>query len=102
MKTPYSTISVKIINIDNKKLVGIEIELPNAPPLIILRGDKGFVMCGYLDIKVADKLGLVAARVTGVRSISEMLEKEIVEVTSRASEHGILPGMKVKDIISKL
>lgn len=91
-----------MINIDNKKLVGIEIELPNAPPLIVLRGDKGFIMCGYLNIEVADKLEIIAARVTGVKTVDEMLEKEIVEATSKAAEYGIMPGKRVRDIIGYL
>ncbi len=80
-------------------LVGIEIILPNSPPLVIIRGRKGFVMCGYLDINVTNKLGLIAARVVGVKSIEEMLEKKIVNVTSKARELGIKEGMKVKEIL---
>jgi len=80
-------------------LVGIEIILPNSPPLVIIRGRKGFVMCGYLDINVANKLGLIAARVVGVKNVEEILEKEIVNVTSKAKELGIKEGMKVKEIL---
>ncbi len=99
---PYTVLRTKIIEINGKKIVGFEIDLPNAPPLIILRGDKGFIMCGYLDIKVAEKLGLVAARITGVKNVEEALDKTINEATSKAIEQGIKPGMKVREILKIL
>ncbi|RLG82378.1 MAG: DUF1805 domain-containing protein [Thermoprotei archaeon] len=80
-------------------VIGFEIELPDAPPLILIRGRKGFIMCGYINLDVAEKLGLVVVRVSGVSSIEEMLEKEVSEATSRAKEIGIKAGVKVKDII---
>lgn len=83
-------------------MIGIEVELPNAPPLILIRGDKGFIMCGYLNIDVAEKLGIPAIRVSGVKNIEEMIEKMISEATTKAVELGIKPGMKVKDVLSIL
>ncbi len=80
-------------------VLGFEIELPNAPPLIVLRGSRGFVMCGYLDIGVAEKLGLLCARVSGVSSVEEMLDKEVAEATAEAVRQGIKPGVRVRDIL---
>ncbi len=80
-------------------IIGFEIDLPNAPPLIVVRGRRGFIMCGYLDLGVADKLGLVAVRVSGVSSVEDMLDKEVSGVSSKARELGIKVGDKVKDII---
>lgn len=99
MTLAFSSVHIKMINLEKKKVIGIEIELPDAPPLILIRGDKGFVMCGYLNIDVAEKLGILAIRVSGVKNIDEMLEKTISEVTTKAMELGIKPGMKVKDIL---
>ncbi len=102
MELPYTGVRVKLIEVNGKKLLGIEIDLPNAPPLIVLRGDNGFVMCGYLDISVAEKIGVLAARVTGVKSVEEMLDKEIGEATSKAIEKGVKKGVKVRDIVKYL
>ncbi|OYT40704.1 MAG: hypothetical protein B6U89_01305 [Desulfurococcales archaeon ex4484_58] len=102
MSLPYTSVHVKLVEVNGSKLLGVEIELPNAPPLIVLRGNRGFIMCGYLDIKVADKLGLVAGRVVGVSSVDELLDKEIVEASSKAIELGIKPGVKVKEVINVL
>ncbi len=83
-------------------VIGVEIDLPDAPPLILLRGKKGFVVCGYLDASVAEKLGLIAARVSGVTSVEDMLNKEVTWSSSKAMEQGIKPGVKVSEIIDKL
>lgn len=90
-----------ILRVKNIKegVIGFEIELPNAPPLILIRGKRGFIMCGYINIDVAEKLGLMVAKVSGVHSIEEMLEREISNATSKAKEMGIRVGVRVKDII---
>ncbi len=94
-----SLVNVKILN---GGVLGIEVTLPDSPPLVTIRGRRGFVMCGYLNINVAEKLGLIAVRVVGVKNVEEMLDKEVAEVTSRARELGIREGMKVKDILKLL
>lgn len=83
-------------------IIGVEVSLPNAPPLVAIVGRKGFVMCGYLDVIAADKLNVVAARVRGVNNIEEMLNKEVEAVTSKAIELGIKAGVKVKEVIDLL
>jgi uncharacterized protein YunC (DUF1805 family) len=71
-------------------------------PLLVLKGEKGYVMCGYLNLEAAEKLGDIAVRVTGVNTLEDVLSKEVAGVTSRAKEVGITPGDKVKDILGKL
>lgn len=91
-----SIVRVKVVG---EGVVGVEVEVPNGPPLVLLRGRNGIVACGFLDVAVADKLGVVAARAFGVKSVEELLEKEIVEATSRARELGIREGVRVRDIV---
>lgn len=83
-------------------VVGLEITLPNSPPLVLLVGRKAFVMCGYLNIELAEKLGAPCVRVTGVKSVEDVLEKEVKEVTTKAKDLGIFPGLKVRDVLNKL
>ena len=71
-------------------------------PLLVLKGERGYVMCGYLNLEAAEKLGDVAVRVTGVNTLEDVLSKEVSGVTSRAKEEGIKSGDKVKDILGKL
>lgn len=85
-----------------RDLVGLEVSLPNSPPLVVLLGRRAFVACGFLNIEVAERFGVPCARVTGVRSVEDVLEREISEATTKAKELGILPGLKVKDVLDKL
>lgn len=99
---PHTAIRVKTLNVNNKILLGIEIELPNSPPLVVIRGDKGFIMCGFLDLTIAEKFKLVAAKVRGVNSVEEMLEKEIEEASIEAIKLGLKPGVRVKEVLNQL
>ncbi|MEM2006858.1 MAG: DUF1805 domain-containing protein [Sulfolobales archaeon] len=83
-------------------VLGLEVALPNSPPLILLAGRKAFIMCGYLNIELAEKLGVPCVRVTGVKSVEDLLEKEVQEVTTKARDMGISPGLRVRDILDKL
>lgn len=96
---PYTSIRIKNLNIDGRSLTGMEIELPNAPNLVLLRGEKGFVMCGYLNIDVCEKLGIIAAMVSGVKTVEDLLDAQIKASTTKARELGIVPGKKVREII---
>lgn len=71
-------------------------------PLLVLKGEKGYVMCGYLNLEAAEKLGDVAVRVTGVNTLEDVLSKEVAGVTTGAKAAGINPGDKVKDVLGKL
>ncbi|RLG85294.1 MAG: DUF1805 domain-containing protein [Thermoprotei archaeon] len=96
-----SIVEVKLIKQEGKKFFGIKVDLGNAP-LLIIKGERGYVMCGYLNIDVAEKLGDVAAMVRGVKTIDEMLDKDIYVATSKAKELGIKEGMKVREILKLL
>lgn len=68
--------------------------------LIVLRGRRGYVMCGYLDLAVSEKLGEAAARITGVSTIDEALAAPIQSVTGAAQKLGLSVGQKVSDALS--
>jgi len=76
--------------------------LPDLPPLLIIKGEKGFVMCGYLNLDTAEKLGAAAAVVSGVNSFNDVLNAEIKAATSKAKKLGVEPGKTVKTVISRL
>jgi uncharacterized protein YunC (DUF1805 family) len=87
---------------DGKFFHGIKSTIPNGPPLLLIKGEKGIVMCGYLSLEVAEQIGLVAAIVSGVNSFSDVLNASIKKSTIKAKEIGVEPGKKVKEVISKL
>jgi len=77
---------------------GIKIKMPNANFLLI-KGSKGYIMCGYLNMQTAEKLGDAACRVTGVDSFEDILGARIIQVSSKASKLGISQGMIAEDAL---
>jgi uncharacterized protein YunC (DUF1805 family) len=95
-------IKIDPLKIDGKTAVGLKVDLPDAPPLLLVMGETGFVMCGFLNMEAAEKLNVTAAMVSGVKSFDDVLEAEVKAVTSEARRKGIEPGMKAKDAIKLL
>lgn len=91
----------KIIELDKGQAVGFRIDLDNAP-LILVRARKGYVMCGYLNMNAANKLGDIAGRVTGVKSFEDVLNAEILEISDNAKKVGLKTGMKGRDFLNML
>ncbi len=81
--------------------LGIKIELGNAP-LLLIKAEKGFVMCGFLNVSAADSVGEAAARVSGVNSFEEVLEARIVEATEKAKGLGITEGLTGREALEKM
>jgi uncharacterized protein YunC (DUF1805 family) len=82
--------------------IGIEVVLPKTT-LISISTDKGYIMCGALDIgllneRLKDRL-IIAGRAVGVKSIEQLLESELESVTDQAAKLGIVPGMKGKEAL---
>lgn len=95
-------INVTPLKIDDKVAVGLKVELPDSPPLLIMIGQTGFVMCGFLNMDAAEKLNVTAAMVSGVRNFDDVLRAEIKAATSKAQIKGIKVGMKGKEVIKLL
>jgi uncharacterized protein YunC (DUF1805 family) len=87
--------------IEGKKLTGVEIALPKAP-LVLVHGETGFVMCGYLNVEAADKLGVAAAMVRGVSTVDDLLAAKIQAVSKAASEKGVQAGMSGREALALL
>ena len=93
--------STNTIILENGKAQGFLIELENAP-LILIKANRGYVMCGYLNIAAANKLGDIAGRVTGVKSFEDVLNALIVELSENAKKMGFAEGMNARDFLNKL
>lgn len=89
------------VELGGKKGVGIEVALPKAN-LVLVKGDKGFVMCGYLNVEVAEKMGEAAAVVRGVKTVDDLLKAKVVAATTAAQSKGIEVGMSGKEALSYL
>ena len=67
--------------------------------LIILKGSQGYIMCGYLNLSVANKFREVAVKVTGVSSIEDILKTKVHSVSYEAKKLGLRKNQKIKDVI---
>jgi uncharacterized protein YunC (DUF1805 family) len=92
-------ISVTTLRVDGRSFMGLRTDLPDSPPLILVTGEKGFVMCGFLNVESAEKLGVTAAVVSGVKTFDDVLNGQVKAVTSKAKNLGIDVGMKGADAL---
>jgi uncharacterized protein YunC (DUF1805 family) len=67
--------------------------------LIAIRGRRGYVMCGYLNMKVARDFGEAAVKISGVATISDALRTKVVSVTPQAKKLGIYKNQLIKDVL---
>ena len=95
-------INVTPLDIDGKSAMSLKVELPDSPPLLMIIGHTGFVMCGFLNMDAAEKMNVAAALVSGVRSFDDVLRAEIKAATSKAQTKGIRLGMRGKEAIKLL
>ena len=95
-------LEVDNIVVEGKSFLGIKVTFPDIPPLLLIKGEKGFVMCSYLNYDAAEKLGATASIVSGVNSFKDVLNASIQSSTSKAKALGLEPGKIVKDVISLL
>jgi uncharacterized protein YunC (DUF1805 family) len=86
-------IDIKPVKIGEKMAIGVRILMPEGPPLIFVRGEKGVLFCGYLNSEAAEKFGLAAAIVRGVSSIEEALNSPVSYCTKKAESLGVRVGV---------
>jgi uncharacterized protein YunC (DUF1805 family) len=65
----------------------------NNTSVLIIAAENGFLGCGYINVKVANRVGDACAIVTGVKTPEDMLEAYVVEVSEKAKDLGVLEGM---------
>jgi uncharacterized protein YunC (DUF1805 family) len=95
-------ISIMTVKVDGKSCLGLRTDLPDSPPLLLITAEKGFVMCGFLNVEAAEKLSVAAAVVSGVKTFEDVLNGQVKAVTSKAKSLGVEVGMKGADALKHL
>jgi len=95
-------VTVTPIKIDGKKCLGVKVELPDSPPMLLIIAEKGFVMCGFLNVEAAEKLNVAAAVVSGVKTFKDVLNAEVKAVTSKAKNMGVNIKMKGVEALKRM
>ncbi len=62
-------------------------------PLLIVKGAKGFLACGYISVETCAKTEEACAIVSGVKTQEDMLSKEVKGVSPNEERLGIKVGM---------
>ncbi len=70
-----------------------------AKNLIVIKGRKGYVMCGYLNLKVANTFQDVAIKITGVSTVGDALKACVHSCTYPAKQLGIYKGQAIRDVL---
>lgn len=70
--------------------------------LVLLKGSKGYIMCGYLNLKTAEKFGEAAVKITGVSNIKEALKTSAYSLTTAAKKLGIRKGQPIAEVLKLL
>jgi len=96
-------IDVAELKVDGKNCLGLKVDLPDSPaPLVLITAEKGFVMCGLLDMQTAERLNVAAAMVSGVKSFDDVLNALVKSVTSRAKGLGVETGTKGSEALKHM
>ncbi len=86
---------VEPVEFDGKKYNGIRQEIGNLT-LIVVRAKRGYIACSYVSKETAEKVGDIAAFVSGVNTYSDFFNAKIKHTTTWADDMGIREGMSVR------
>ncbi|MEM3783713.1 MAG: DUF1805 domain-containing protein [Candidatus Bathyarchaeia archaeon] len=90
------------VKVGDKECLGVKVELPESPPLLLIVAEKGFVMCGFLNIEAAERLGVAAAMVSGVKTFEDVLNAEVKAATTKARGLGVQLGMRGTEALTRM
>ncbi|MDD3154258.1 MAG: DUF1805 domain-containing protein [Victivallaceae bacterium] len=82
---------------------GVEFEANTVPmpgaSLLVIRGGRGALACGYVNLATAERLGGALAIVTGVKDYADMLSAGVKDCSAAAKKLGVVPGMPGKEAL---
>lgn len=88
----------KKIKVGKKYIAALAVKLLSKN-LILLRGSKGYVMCGYLNLSAANKFKDVAIKIVSASTITEALNARVHSCTYSAERVGIYKNQSIKDVL---
>jgi uncharacterized protein YunC (DUF1805 family) len=98
-------IELSPVEINGHTFLAVTVLLPKTT-LLTVSSDKGYIMCGALDVgllneKLKDRK-IVAARAVGVKTIDQLLNAPMESVTLEAEALGITKGMIGREALLKM
>ncbi|MCM8826836.1 MAG: DUF1805 domain-containing protein [Candidatus Omnitrophica bacterium] len=89
---------IEKIKLKDKELEALEFSL-GKKNLIVIKGSKGYIMCGYLNLNIANKFKDVAIKVVGVTRIEDVLNTKVYAISREAKKLGINKGESISDVL---
>lgn len=98
-------VSTETLIIQGHSFTAVSVFLPKTT-LLTISNDKGYIMCGALDVgllntRLLDRK-IIAGRAVGVKTIDDLLHAPLESVTYEAEELGITKGMIGEDALLKM
>jgi uncharacterized protein YunC (DUF1805 family) len=98
-------INLSPILIDNHTFNAVTVLLPKTTLLVVMN-DKGYIMCGALDVALLNERlrdrQIIAGRAVGVKTIEELLNAPLESITVEAERLGIQKGMIGREALLKM
>jgi uncharacterized protein YunC (DUF1805 family) len=95
-------VTLKPIQVDGVFATAVTVQLPKTT-LVAVATERGYIMCGALDVDLLNtrlaQRQIIAGRALGVRTVDDLLEAPLADVTDAARVLGIQPGMKGREAI---
>lgn len=86
---------------DGLTLNTLEVKLENTT-LLLLEGHGAFFMCGALDPAIYKDREVICGRAVNVKTLDQLLEKELFETSTYAKNRGITAGMTTYEAFKAL
>lgn len=67
--------------------------------LILFRARKGYIMCGYLNLKTAQRFNDAAIMITGISTIGQAMKAAVHSCSLAARKLGVYKGQPVKEAL---
>ena len=86
------------LNIEGAVFYGYTIPIRRGS-ILLIRGGKGMLGCGYFSLEAADKFGDALAIVSGVSNYDNMLAAAVKAVSPEAAALGVKCGMSGREAL---
>ncbi|MBS4220845.1 DUF1805 domain-containing protein [Bacillus sp. FJAT-49711] len=98
-------VSVEPLTIEGHTFIATSVLLPKTT-LLTISNDKGYIMCGALDVallnnRLVDRQ-IIAGRAVGVKTIEQLMNAPLESVTIAAEKLGIHAGMIGTEALLKM
>jgi uncharacterized protein YunC (DUF1805 family) len=98
-------IRMEPVSLDGGMAIAVMVELPQTRQLTIST-TKGYISAGYIDLPFLQQRrperNIIAARVLGVREITDLLTARVFDCTPAAAALGVTPGMTGREALERM